>query len=174
MELRRSEPATLRRREPRCAHGLRLISVAGNGDAADCADRAPGVGAATRRPAPTPGSTPGPTPGPAQFELPRGLSVEALEGAHALLYERVRDGLEAYAQLSAAVLRRVPCDPDLQEFVESSLHDGAAAARRVNAVLSRLLDAAGDEGDEDGSTVHRSTPTTPPRRAAVAVASVSN
>lgn len=140
MELRRSETATRRRRELRCAHGLTLVPGAG---IATAAESAAGAAATPRR------------SGSAWFELPRGLGVEALKGAHALLYDRLRDGLEAYAQLTEAILRRVPCDSELQELVESNLHDGAAAARRANAVISRLLDTAGEHGE---LTAHQARP----------------
>src|SRR4051794_30827451 len=127
MELRQSGPATQRRHAPRRADRLRLVP----GDGMETAsDSAAGAAVAPRR------------PGASWCALPRGLDGEVLEGAHAMLYERVRDGLEAYAQLTAAILQQVPCDPDLQELVESSLHDGTAATRRVNAVIGRLLDAA--------------------------------
>ena len=124
MEVRRREPAAQRRGNQRCAHGLTLVPGAGTAADAAAAARRSQVG---------------------WSGLPRGLSVETLDGAHALLYDRVRDGLEAYAQLTQAILQRVPCDPDLQVLVESSLHDGIAAARRVNAVIGRLLDAAARE-----------------------------
>ncbi|HET7771344.1 MAG TPA: hypothetical protein VFN74_21415, partial [Chloroflexota bacterium] len=76
-------------------------------------------------------------------EFPHGLGAEELEGAYALLYERLIDVQRAHGQLVSGVLTALPCAPELVELIESTLYESETSTRRLGALLSRLFCAAG-------------------------------
>ena len=75
--------------------------------------------------------------------FPHGLGADDLEGAHALLYERLLDVQRAHGQLVTGVLTALPSGPELSDLIESTLHESESSTRRLGALLGRLFRAAG-------------------------------